>query len=244
MRKTLLATVAALSLLVATPSANAQFAVIDPANLVQNVQQVFQAIEEGIRTLRQIELATQTVTGIDLSLTAALTEQLVGVQTVLNNGAALVFQETESLDQFRELFPEGFEALDTLEDVVGTLQLQNSRLLAPASRRCSSNRSAPRPSRKPSPVSRPPLASPKRRSARPRRFSPATSFRGRSSPPWSRSKALSSPLSVSRPWRRPTGPQSGKPPRTRCVGWLTARKMPINGFRGSCPMAGPNETRS
>ena len=43
MRKTLLATAAALSLLVATPTANAQFAVIDPANLVQNVQQVFQA---------------------------------------------------------------------------------------------------------------------------------------------------------------------------------------------------------
>ena len=84
MRKTLLATVAALSLLSAAPTANAQFAVIDPANLVQNVQQVFQAIEEGIRTLRQIELAVQTVTGIDLSLTAALTEQLVGVQTVLN----------------------------------------------------------------------------------------------------------------------------------------------------------------
>ena len=96
MRKTLLATVAALSLLIATPSAEAQLAVIDPANLAQNVQQVFQAIEEGIRTLRQIELAVQTVTGIDLSLTAALTEQLVGVQTVLNNGAALVFQEAES----------------------------------------------------------------------------------------------------------------------------------------------------
>jgi P-type conjugative transfer protein TrbJ len=129
-RKTLLATAAALSLLVATPTTNAQFAVIDPANLVQNVQQVFQAIEEGIRTLRQIELAVQTVTGIDLSLTAALTEQLVGVQTVLNNGAALVFQEAESLEQYRELFPEGFEALDTLEDVVDTLQRQNSQLLS------------------------------------------------------------------------------------------------------------------
>ena len=130
MRRTLLATAAAISLLLATLTADAQIAVIDPANLAQNIQQVFQAIEEGIRTLRQIELAVQTVTGIDLSLMAALTERLVGVQTVLNTGGALVFEEVESLEQFRELFPEGFEALDTLEDVVITLQTQNSRLLA------------------------------------------------------------------------------------------------------------------
>ena len=129
MRRTLLATATAISLLVATPT-KAQIAVIDPANLAQNIQQVFQAIEEGIRTLRQIELAVQTVTGIDLSLTAALTERLVGVQTVLNEGGSLVFEEVGALEQFRDLFPEGFEAFDTLEDVVITLQNQNSNLLA------------------------------------------------------------------------------------------------------------------
>jgi len=129
MRKTLLATATAISLMIATPTAKAQFAVFDAANFAQNVEQVFQAIEQGIQTLRQIELAVQSVTGTDLSLTAELTEQLIGVQTVLNNGAALVFQEAESLEQFRDLFPEGFEALDALEDVVLTLQQQNSRLL-------------------------------------------------------------------------------------------------------------------
>ena len=41
-----------------------------------------------------------------------------------------MFQEAESLEQYRELFPEGFEALDTLEDVVDTLQRQNSQLLS------------------------------------------------------------------------------------------------------------------
>ncbi len=130
MKKTLLATVVAIGLMIATPTAKAQFAVFDAANFAQNIQQVFQAIEQGIRTLRQIELAVQSVTGTDLSLTAELTEQLVGVQTVLNNGAALVFQEAESLEQFRELFPEGFEALDALEDVVLALQQQNNRLLS------------------------------------------------------------------------------------------------------------------
>ena len=129
MRRTLLATVAAISLMTATPRVDAQLTMIDPANLAQNIQQVFQAIEQGLRTLRQIELAVQTVTGTDLSLTAGLRQQLIGVQTVLNNGGALVFQEVRSLEQFRELYPEGFEALDTLEDVVLTLRQQNSRLI-------------------------------------------------------------------------------------------------------------------
>lgn len=78
MRKTLLATVAAISLIVAMPATKAQFAVIDPANLVQNIQQVFQAIEEGIRTLRQIELAVQTVTGTDFAITPQLRAQIQG----------------------------------------------------------------------------------------------------------------------------------------------------------------------
>jgi len=129
MRKTLLATVAAISLIVAMPIANAQFAVIDPANLVQNIQQVFQAIEEGIRTLRQIELAVQTVTGTDFAITPQLRDQIQDVQTVLNNGAAVVFEQTESLEQFRDLFPETFEAIDTLENLVVALQGQNRQLL-------------------------------------------------------------------------------------------------------------------
>ena len=129
LRKSLLTSVAAFGLLVATPSAKAQFAVLDPANLVQNIQQVFAAIEEGIRTLRQIELAIQTVTGTDFSISAQLTDQLRGVQGVLDNGASLVFEQTESLEQFRDDFPEAFEAIDTLENVVAVLQGQNRRIL-------------------------------------------------------------------------------------------------------------------
>jgi P-type conjugative transfer protein TrbJ len=129
MRKTLLATVTAISLIVTMPTARAQFTVIDPANLVQNIQQVFQAIEEGIRTLRQIELAVQTVTGTDFAITPQLREQIQGVQTALNNGAAVVFEQTESLEQFRDRFPETFEAIDTLENLVVALQGQNRQLL-------------------------------------------------------------------------------------------------------------------
>lgn len=129
MRKTLLATVAVISLIVTMPTAKAQFTVIDPANLVQNIQQVFQAIEEGIRTLQQIELAVQTVTGTDFAITPQLREQIQGVQAVLNNGAAVVFEQTESLEQFRDLFPETFEAIDTLENLVVALQGQNRQLL-------------------------------------------------------------------------------------------------------------------
>ena len=70
MRAKLLATTALAGMLVATPVAKAQFAVIDVANLQQNVQQTLQQVVELIRLLTQIELLIQQVTGTDISITA------------------------------------------------------------------------------------------------------------------------------------------------------------------------------
>jgi len=131
MRKTMLATVAAVSLMVATPNATAQFAVIDPANLVQNIQQVFQAIEEGIRTLRQIELAVQAVTGTDFSISPQIQDALGDVTRVLNSEVVgIVFEELEALEQFREVYPEVFDAIDSFEDLVTLVQQQSNNLLS------------------------------------------------------------------------------------------------------------------
>lgn len=68
MRARLLATTALAGMLVATPVAQAQFAVIDVANLQQNVQQTLQQLVELIRLLTQIELLIQQVTGTDFSI--------------------------------------------------------------------------------------------------------------------------------------------------------------------------------
>ena len=68
MRAKLLATTALAGMLVATPVAKAQFAVIDVANLQQNVQQTLQQVVELIRLLTQIELLIQQVTGTDFSI--------------------------------------------------------------------------------------------------------------------------------------------------------------------------------
>lgn len=131
MRKTMLATVAAVSLMVATPNATAQFAVIDPANLVQNIQQVFQAIEEGIRTLRQIELAVQAVTGTDFSISPQIQAALGDVTRVLNSEVVgIVFDELEALEQFRDVYPEVFDAIDSFEDLVTLVQQQSNNLLS------------------------------------------------------------------------------------------------------------------
>ena len=102
---------------------------IDPANLAQNVLQVFEAIEEGLRTLEQIELAVRATTGIDFGLTAQLEGQLNRVSATLNTGASILFEQTESLEQFRDEFPEVFEQIDTLENIVGIIQGQNRRIL-------------------------------------------------------------------------------------------------------------------
>ena len=131
MRKTLLATVAAVGLLTATPTADAQLAVIDPANLAQNILQVFEAIEEGIRTLRQIELAVQAVTGTDFTLSPQIQAALGDVTRVLNSEVVgIVFEELEALEQFRDVYPEVFDAIDSFEDLVGLVQQQSNNLIS------------------------------------------------------------------------------------------------------------------
>ena len=131
MRKTLLATVAAVGLLTATPTAEAQFVVIDPANLAQNILQVFEAIEEGIRTLRQIELALQAVTGTDFSISPQIQGALGEVTRVLNSEVVgIVFEELEALEAFREIYPEVFDAIDSFEQLVTLVRQQSNNLIS------------------------------------------------------------------------------------------------------------------
>ncbi len=126
-RKLLAATALAGSLMM-TP-ASAQFAVIDVANLQQNVQQTLQQITELIRLLTQIELLTQQVTGTDFSLSPELVGSLQDVQRVLGAGTAVVFQEAESLEQFQTLFPEVFAAVDTLQGIIDVVRGQTQQIL-------------------------------------------------------------------------------------------------------------------
>jgi P-type conjugative transfer protein TrbJ len=129
MRARLLASTALAGMITLSSVADAQMAVIDVANLQQNVQQTQQQIVELIRLLTQIELLIQQVTGTDFTLTGELHESLVDVQRVLGEGTAVIFRETASLEQFRGLFPETFAAIDTLENVVTVVRGQTQQLL-------------------------------------------------------------------------------------------------------------------
>ena len=131
MKKTLLVTVAAVGLLTATPTAESQIAVIDPANLAQNILQVFEAVEQGIRTLRQIELALQAVTGTDFSISPQIQGALGEITRVLNSEAAgIVFEELEALEVFREVYPEVFDAIDSFEQLVTLVRQQSNNLIS------------------------------------------------------------------------------------------------------------------
>ena len=129
MRKLLLATVASLCLVSIPPAAKAQFAVIDVANLQQNLQQTLQQVVELIRLLTQIELLIQQVTGTDFTVTGELNAALGDVQRVLGEGTAILFQEAQSLEQFRDLYPEVFEAIETLEGLTTLVRGQTQQLL-------------------------------------------------------------------------------------------------------------------
>lgn len=123
MKKLLLAAAAACSLLVATPRATAQVVVFDPASFEQQVFALVEAIEQTILILRQLESS-------DLSLTVDLARRLRRLQDVLDQSGLIVFDEVESVEQYRDLHPETFEDFETLEQVTDTLSAQNENLLA------------------------------------------------------------------------------------------------------------------
>ena len=89
---------------------------------------------ELIRLLTQIELLIQQVTGTDFTVTGELNAALGDVQRVLDEGTAFLFQEAQSLEQFRGLYPDVFGAIETLEGLTTVIRGQTQQLLD-ASRR-------------------------------------------------------------------------------------------------------------
>lgn len=134
----LLASVALSAMLVSSNPSHAIFGVgdivLDPANLAQNVLQVVEAIEEGLRTLEQIELAARSIDTTDLSLKDDLIDRLKNVQAALNKGDGIIFDKVRSLEKYREKFPDTFEALDKIEEVSAILRGQNQEVIDAAER--------------------------------------------------------------------------------------------------------------
>lgn len=116
MKKTLLAAVAAL-LTALAPGAHAQWVVIDPTNLVQNILTAARTLEQINNQIRQLQNEAQmltnqarNLTGLDFSALAELRAALSATNQLIQQAQGLAFNVSQMEADFRRLYPDSYTA--------------------------------------------------------------------------------------------------------------------------------------
>ncbi|MGJ7491448.1 P-type conjugative transfer protein TrbJ [Variovorax sp. ZT4R33] len=114
MKKTLLA-VAAAALMGALPIAHAQWVVIDPTNLAQNIMTAANTLEQINNQIRQLQNQAQSLmnqarnlTGLDFSALNELRAALSATNQLIQQAQGLAFNVQQMEAQFQQLYPESF----------------------------------------------------------------------------------------------------------------------------------------
>lgn len=103
---------AALSLTLASTPAQAQWVVIDPANLAQSITQVTHMISQINNQIEQIRQQAQMLESLGLELSPELSASIRNVRDLLREAEGLQ-QNAESIaDDMRELYPEDVSGFD------------------------------------------------------------------------------------------------------------------------------------
>lgn len=116
MKKTLLAVVAAL-LTTLAPGVHAQWVVIDPSNLAQNILTAARTLEQINNQIRQLQNEAQMLSnqarnlaGLDYSALVELRAALSATQQLIQQGQGLAFNVSQMEADFRRLYPESYTA--------------------------------------------------------------------------------------------------------------------------------------
>lgn len=118
-RASLCALIAGTMLNFATPvPARAQWTVIDPTNLAQNVLQVSHAIEQINNQIRQIEQQAAMLARSPLQLSPELARSIDDARAAFDAAQSVQFEADRVGDQLRTLYPETYARFD-LEEVLG-----------------------------------------------------------------------------------------------------------------------------
>jgi P-type conjugative transfer protein TrbJ len=114
MRTTWLACALALAL---TPAARAQFVVVDPTNLVQNIITAAQSLEQVYNQIRQIQQQAQMLINmakhlenLDFSTLYELRQALARTNALIEQAQGLAYEVSELDTMFERLYPEEFTA--------------------------------------------------------------------------------------------------------------------------------------
>lgn len=116
MKKSLSILAAALLVLVA-PMAQAQWVVIDPSNLMQNVMTAARSLEQINNQIRQLQNQSQSLmnqaknlTGLDFSALAELRASLSATNQLIQQAQGLAFNVSQMEAEFTRLHPDAYSA--------------------------------------------------------------------------------------------------------------------------------------
>jgi P-type conjugative transfer protein TrbJ len=116
MKKILLA-IAAAVLVSAMPAAQAQWVVIDPTNLAQNIMTAARALEQINNQVRQLQNEAQmltnqakNLTGLDFNALNELRSTLAATNQLLQQAQGLAFNLSQMETEFARLYPTGYTA--------------------------------------------------------------------------------------------------------------------------------------
>ena len=116
MKKTML-TVATAALMNALPAAHAQWLVIDPTNLAQNLMTAANTLEQINNQIKQLQNQAQSLTnqaknltGLDFSALNELRAALSATNRLIQQAQGLAFNVQQMETQFQQLYPESFSA--------------------------------------------------------------------------------------------------------------------------------------
>lgn len=115
----------ALALTLTIAPANAQFVVIDPANLAQSVMQVTHMISQINNQIEQIRQQAQMLRSLGLDLSPELSASIRGARDLLQQAEGLRQNAETIADDLRDLYPEDTANFD-IERLLG----QSDRWLA------------------------------------------------------------------------------------------------------------------
>lgn len=116
MKKQLLAAAAA-TLIAIAPAAQAQWVVIDPTNLAQNIMTAANTLEQINNQIKQLQNQAQSLmnqarnlTSLDFSALNELRAALSATNQLIQQGRGLAFNVAQMETDFRRLYPESYTA--------------------------------------------------------------------------------------------------------------------------------------
>jgi len=116
MKKTILA-IAAATLVALEPAAHAQWVVIDPSNLAQNIMTAARSLEQINNQIRQLQNEAQSLmnqaknlTGLDFSALNELRASLSATNQLIQQAQGLAFNVSQMETEFQRLYPDAYSA--------------------------------------------------------------------------------------------------------------------------------------